>query len=182
MRKALKLSVCKDMYHERARNHFRSTFPDVDNCSECGKKLNGKGDVHHRNGNHRDNRIANLALICKTCHNRHHPPYSKSISPSELRIGLRWSEAKKIYDEPAKLHRWSLLRKHVDAVYVGKGLGRLGRFWSISETARVLGTSRQYAHKLLKQKDPRFYEALREARRRKLLDNEHIFTTCCKQV
>ena len=39
-------------------------------CTNCGEHT--ATDVHHRNGNHSDNRPDNLAAWCKRCHDQHH--------------------------------------------------------------------------------------------------------------
>lgn len=40
------------------------------NCAECGATT--ALCVHHKNGNHLDNRKANLQVLCSPCHTSHH--------------------------------------------------------------------------------------------------------------
>lgn len=39
-------------------------------CEKCGRP--DARDVHHRNGDHQDNRLENLERICRSCHNLEH--------------------------------------------------------------------------------------------------------------
>ncbi len=50
-------------------------------CSWCGKDLNslvhkkeglGKWSVHHKDGNHDNDELSNLELLCSPCHGRYH--------------------------------------------------------------------------------------------------------------
>lgn len=41
-------------------------------CSGCGKDCQNL-DVHHINGDHSDNRIENLVVLCRSCHGKVHP-------------------------------------------------------------------------------------------------------------
>ena len=41
-------------------------------CSECGKKCDHL-EIHHKDKNPQNNSIDNLAVLCKECHDRHHP-------------------------------------------------------------------------------------------------------------
>lgn len=41
-------------------------------CEECGSKRNV--DVHHIDGNWRNNALENLQRLCRRCHNREHAP------------------------------------------------------------------------------------------------------------
>jgi hypothetical protein len=59
-----------------SREYSQSLRPEIikrdgERCSKCGtteKKL----DVHHLNGNHEDNTLKNLRLLCRPCHNKTH--------------------------------------------------------------------------------------------------------------
>lgn len=42
----------------------------VESCEICGSTDNLV--VHHRNHNHEDNRVENLQVLCKKCHQKHH--------------------------------------------------------------------------------------------------------------
>lgn len=52
-------------------------------CPKCNKNVTTKLHKHHINGNHEDDRAANVVYICRACHSRAH------IGPN---IGKPWSE------------------------------------------------------------------------------------------
>lgn len=39
-----------------------------DKCSKCGSME--RLVIHHKNGNHQDNHLENLQVLCESCHNR----------------------------------------------------------------------------------------------------------------
>jgi len=39
-------------------------------CASCGASLKTRGQLHHINGNHSDDRITNLEYLCSKCHKR----------------------------------------------------------------------------------------------------------------
>lgn len=43
---------------------------EKDKCETCGATDNLV--VHHKNGDHQDNHLKNLQILCDSCHNRHH--------------------------------------------------------------------------------------------------------------
>ena len=74
-----------------------------DRCEECGigNEWNGKPltlQVHHINGNHRDNRIENLQILCPNCHSQTENYGSKNIKKhnycadcgKEIALGSTW--------------------------------------------------------------------------------------------
>ena len=74
-----------------------------DRCEECGigNEWNGKPltlQVHHINGNHRDNRIENLQILCPNCHSQTDNYGSKNIKKhkhcadcgKEIALGSSW--------------------------------------------------------------------------------------------
>ncbi len=46
---------------------YRTMIPK-DRCGKCG--MMQRLVVHHKNGNHLDNHLENLAILCEACHNR----------------------------------------------------------------------------------------------------------------
>lgn len=50
-------------------------------CQQCGKRPKPRAlDVHHRDGNRRNNEPSNLIVLCRSCHNRAHgtlPPWQR---------------------------------------------------------------------------------------------------------
>ncbi len=39
-------------------------------CDRCGKQVNtATGQIHHKNRNPKDDKAANLRVLCKSCHN-----------------------------------------------------------------------------------------------------------------
>lgn len=55
--------------HTTARN-INKLFINVAQCEMCGK--DGKLDVHHKDGNYQNNKISNLQILCRSCHNKVH--------------------------------------------------------------------------------------------------------------
>lgn len=55
----------KSSFHYQAR---RLCPPG--NCSDCGSE--NASDVHHADGDHKNNLITNLVRICRSCHNKRH--------------------------------------------------------------------------------------------------------------
>lgn len=55
--------------HGRASTAYRLIVEKL-MCENCG--TNSDLCVHHRNGDHLDNTRSNLAVLCMSCHSRHH--------------------------------------------------------------------------------------------------------------
>lgn len=61
-------------------------------CEECGVQLSDDQrllDMHHIDGNKRNNQGQNLRCLCKLCHARTHPHYNVSDHSSELILEAR---------------------------------------------------------------------------------------------
>lgn len=59
-------------------------YPEKAKCLECGR-LEYQGwalEIHHKNGNHFDNNIENLVVLCRLCHMKKHYPSIKRLIPS----------------------------------------------------------------------------------------------------
>ena len=74
-----------DVGWSTAHYHARRAVPKGP-CSRCGKP-NAK-DVHHRDGNHRNNSPENLERICRSCHNRVHKQRGSCVICGEPQKGL----------------------------------------------------------------------------------------------
>ena len=55
-------------YKDGTQSTLYRQMIEKDKCSTCGatKRL----VIHHKNGNHQDNHIDNLQVLCESCHNR----------------------------------------------------------------------------------------------------------------
>ena len=51
-------------------------------CESCGAS---KADVHHKNRNRADNRPANIQMLCRRCHSRHH---GQSETPNHRKLNV----------------------------------------------------------------------------------------------
>ena len=67
----------------RLKQLLRHNGVDVKHCSKCHNKRNNNLTIHHINGNHDDNRVSNLQILCEKCHYDLHkhenknPPHKK---------------------------------------------------------------------------------------------------------
>lgn len=61
-------SVKSDAGYTTAHHHARKAKPEG-TCERCGAP--GR-DVHHRDGDWRNNRPSNLERLCRPCHTTHH--------------------------------------------------------------------------------------------------------------
>jgi len=60
-------------YHGLSAEGARTLRESVGRCEQCGHDgSESRLDVHHRNGNKRDQRLANLEVLCHHCHMRRH--------------------------------------------------------------------------------------------------------------
>lgn len=57
-------------YKDGSQSTLYRQMIEKDKCSTCG--VTERLVVHHRNGNHQDNRLDNLQVLCESCHNRVH--------------------------------------------------------------------------------------------------------------
>lgn len=75
---AIKESICKECRKKRILiygHHIYRTLLNKEKCSLCG--FIGKNcqlDYDHIDGNHKNNKISNLRVLCANCHRLiHHP-------------------------------------------------------------------------------------------------------------
>ena len=67
-----------DMAHNSAR-HIVSTVENREKvCEICGKR-EGRLDVHHKDGNWKNNSSENLMIVCRSCHQKLHRPKSACV-------------------------------------------------------------------------------------------------------
>jgi hypothetical protein len=60
-------------YHGLSADGARAIRDAAGRCESCdGDGSESRLDVHHRNGDKRDQRLANLAVLCHRCHMRLH--------------------------------------------------------------------------------------------------------------
>lgn len=55
--------------HQTAKNIMKLQ-PIEKKCSICGK--DGKLDVHHKDGDYKNNNLDNLTYLCRSCHTKQH--------------------------------------------------------------------------------------------------------------
>lgn len=92
-------------------------------CQQCGSTQNLQ--IHHKNGNWRDENIQNLVLLCKNCHRQKHKaeftepiripkPMHSFVKNIYKQLGFR--SLTEFYAEAVK----QFLKKHMGASNVGK--------------------------------------------------------------
>lgn len=54
-------------YKDGSQSTLYRTMIEKDKCSRCGNAEHLV--IHHRNGNHQDNHLENLQVLCEKCHN-----------------------------------------------------------------------------------------------------------------
>lgn len=57
-------------YKDGTQSRLYRQMIQKDRCTICGSTE--RLVVHHKNGDHYDNHLENLAVLCESCHNRHH--------------------------------------------------------------------------------------------------------------
>lgn len=57
-------------YKDGSESTLYRQMIEKDKCSKCG--ATERLVIHHKNGNHLDNHLENLQVLCEGCHNRHH--------------------------------------------------------------------------------------------------------------
>lgn len=63
-------SMFADAEFSRIRPHILKKYDYT--CQFCGFRSSGMQDVHHVDGNHRNNKEGNLIVACRLCHLCHH--------------------------------------------------------------------------------------------------------------
>lgn len=79
----------------RGDEDYSLSVPGVMECVKCGGWDNLQ--VHHKNGNHKDNRPENLQWLCINCHSREHKRFIPERNDSDLRFDFH-KEHKKDLD------------------------------------------------------------------------------------
>lgn len=77
----------------RARKVYKEYYPDQDCCELCGAKQVSHMQVHHIDGNTKNNNPLNLMKLCITCHDDIHysTTMQKSIIIFETPVSSFWS-------------------------------------------------------------------------------------------
>lgn len=59
-------------------------YPEKAKCLECfyEQKYTFDIEIHHKDGNHKNNKIENLIPLCRLCHMKKHYPSIKRLIPS----------------------------------------------------------------------------------------------------
>lgn len=56
-------------YKDGSESTLYRQMIEKDKCSKC--EATDRLVIHHRNGNHQDNHLENLQVLCESCHNSH---------------------------------------------------------------------------------------------------------------
>ena len=57
-------------YKDGSQSTLYRMMIEKDKCSKCG--ATEQLVIHHKNGDHQDNHLENLQVLCASCHNSHH--------------------------------------------------------------------------------------------------------------
>ena len=57
-------------YKDGTQSRLYRQMIEKDKCEVCGVTI--RLVIHHKNGNHQDNHLRNLQVLCESCHNRYH--------------------------------------------------------------------------------------------------------------
>ena len=71
-------------YKDGTQSRLYRLMIEKDRCAECG--ATERLAVHHKNGDHYDNHLENLQVLCWPCHNRLHRKLWWSLRSSRTRL------------------------------------------------------------------------------------------------
>jgi hypothetical protein len=135
-------SIARSKNRRGAPLFFRTYPGPVWTCYFCGEDVTSKGrgsndlQIHHLNGNNKDNWIENMVPAHARCHIKYH----RKLRPDIQRIGaLAAAEARRGKPMPQEV------RDKISQSHMGKPKSHRGKPWSPARREAYLRTKEQHA-------------------------------------